>query len=118
MGGSSVYQDTDGSVLWRDQRGGIRTASPSSTLARTDHEDCESRLAAALDKIANLQTALLTGRKIGTAVGIIMATYRITDDAAFDMLAVASQRTSKKLRDVAQDVIDTGQLNWGPGQSE
>jgi hypothetical protein len=59
---------------------------------------------------ANLQIALTSNRRIGTAVGILMAHRRITDAAAFDLLRVTSQRTHRKLRDIADDVVLTGAL--------
>jgi AmiR/NasT family two-component response regulator len=40
-----------------------------------------------------------------------MAMNKITKDQAFDALRVASQHSHRKLRDVAQDVIDTGTLD-------
>lgn len=61
----------------------------------------------------NLQVALASNRRIGTAVGILMAQRRITDDAAFDLLRVTSQRTHRKLRDIAEDVVLTGALPGG-----
>ena len=37
---------------------------------------------AARAKIRNLEAALVTARRIGTAVGIVMATYKVTDTPA------------------------------------
>jgi AmiR/NasT family two-component response regulator len=70
-------------------------------------------LHAARQKIANLEVALTTARVISMAVGVLMATFKITDEASFDMLVIASQNTHRKLRDIAQEVVDTGTLNWG-----
>jgi hypothetical protein len=63
---------------------------------------------AAEDTVANLQLALATNRRIGTAIGILMAHRRITDEAAFDLLRDASQRTHRKLREIADEVVLTG----------
>jgi hypothetical protein len=60
--------------------------------------------------VANLQLALASNRRIGTAIGILMAHGRITDDAAFDLLRMASQGTHRKLRDIADEVVHTGAL--------
>lgn len=57
---------------------------------------------------ANLQIALSSNRRIGTAIGILMAHRRITDTAAFELLRDASQRGHRKLRDIAEDVVLTG----------
>lgn len=73
------------------------------------------RLGAALecarDKVSNLTVALESNRHIGQAVGILMATYKLTDAQAFDLLRGASQYTHRKLRDVAEDVCTTGTLD-------
>jgi GAF domain-containing protein len=61
----------------------------------------------------HLQTALASNRSIGTAVGILMATYKVTQDQAFDLLRMASQHSHRKLNDIARDVADTGTLDIG-----
>lgn len=65
---------------------------------------------AALDRttIANLDVALATCRRIGAAIGIIMATRKVTEEQAFHVLRIASQHQNRKLRDVADDVLRTG----------
>ncbi len=62
----------------------------------------------------NLQRALSTNRDIGTAIGVLIAQYKLTRDQAFDLLRIASQNTNRKLHDVALDVIDTGALDVTP----
>lgn len=62
------------------------------------------------EKIANLEYALTSSRQIGTAVGVLMSQYRVTNDHAFDMMRWASQNGHRKLREVADDVILTGDL--------
>ncbi len=66
-------------------------------------------------KAANLQAALDNSRQIGAAVGILMARECITADADFDRLRRASQNGDRKLRDVADDVVFTGQAPPLPG---
>lgn len=53
-----------------------------------------------------LLQALETRDIIGQAKGVLMAGEGCTPDEAFDMLRRASQRTHRKLRDVAQEVVD------------
>jgi hypothetical protein len=60
------------------------------------------------DKAGHLLRALESNREIGVAVGILMAQHRLTREQAFDVLRLASQRTNRKLVDVASDVADTG----------
>jgi hypothetical protein len=39
-----------------------------------------------------------------------MARMLVTREQAFDLMRIASQRTNRKLRDIAADVLDTGTL--------
>jgi GAF domain-containing protein len=66
------------------------------------HEDEERRA-------DNLSTALATREVIGQAQGILMERERISGAQAFDVLRRASQHLNRKLRDVAQDLVDTGE---------
>jgi signal transduction histidine kinase/DNA-binding response OmpR family regulator len=68
-------------------------------------------LSQAENKVTNLRTALATNRQIGAAIGVIMATEKLTDEQAFLRLRTASQQTHRKLRDLADDVIYTGRLD-------
>ena len=61
-------------------------------------------------QISGLEQALASNRAIGTAIGILMATRRVTQDRAFDLLRVVSQRTNRKLREIADEVVLTGAL--------
>lgn len=68
-------------------------------------------------EVANLGAALGSSRQIGTAIGILMARYKVTSERAFGLLSEASQHVNRKLRDVASDVALTGELPPldGPG---
>ena len=59
---------------------------------------------------ANLRIALDTSRTIGEGIGIIMARHKLTETAAFDRLLQASKSTNTKLRNVAEAVLQTGEL--------
>ena len=86
------------------QQGDMSTAVDDDlllTLARLDQE------------VRSLQAALLSNRRIGVAVGIVMSELRVTETAAFEALRRISMDTNRKLRDVAEDVIDTGALTGG-----
>jgi len=52
-----------------------------------------------------LRQAVETREVIGQAKGIIMAQRRCTRDEAFDVLRRASQRTNRKLRDIAAELV-------------
>jgi len=58
----------------------------------------------------HLERALASSRQIGAAMGILMATRRLTEQQAFDELRTASQHSHRKLRDVAEEVLLTGAL--------
>ncbi len=61
----------------------------------------------------NLQAATVNRDVIGMAKGILIERYKITADAAFMVLSNASQKANRKLADVAQDLVDTGDLPDG-----
>jgi hypothetical protein len=61
-------------------------------------------------EIEHLQTALQSSRRIGVAIGILMARRQLTYDQAFAQLVNASQHLNVKLRDIARAVAETGQL--------
>jgi GAF domain-containing protein len=56
-------------------------------------------------RASQLEQGLATNREIGAAVGILMATHRISQDEAFDLLSKASQRLNRKLRDIATGIV-------------
>jgi len=69
--------------------------------------------ATSADKAHHLTLALQSNRRIGMAVGILMALHRLDEGQAFDLLRVASQHRHQKLRQVAEEVILTGAVpNW------
>jgi AmiR/NasT family two-component response regulator len=70
--------------------------------------DLEAELARERIRSANLQNALATSRCIGMAIGIVMERYKLTDEDAFMLLVRASQRTQRKLRDIAEHLVLTG----------
>lgn len=65
---------------------------------------------AAARKVENLEIALESSRHIGTAMGILMGRQLLTQDQAFDRLRAASQHLHRKLRDIAEEVIQTGEV--------
>ena len=55
----------------------------------------------------HLRAALESRELIGQAKGILMEREKCSADEAFGILRGVSQRTNRKLRDVAQDVVDS-----------
>jgi hypothetical protein len=82
----------------------LLAAQAASALSRAD----------AAQEADQLQQALDTGRDIATAIGILMASHMLSREAAFDMLRIVSQTGHRKLRELARDVVDTGQLELPP----
>jgi GAF domain-containing protein len=86
-----------------DRAKGVILASLAglAVSAAHSHEDEERRA-------DHLNAALATREVIGQAQGILMERERISPTQAFDVLRRASQHLNRKLRDVAQDFVDTG----------
>jgi len=61
----------------------------------------------------NLQIALEARAVIDQAKGILMERHRLTADAAFQALAQVSMRTNTKVREIAEQVVRTGQFDAG-----
>jgi AmiR/NasT family two-component response regulator len=82
----------------------VLVSEPTSPTASRDELD------RAQEQIRNLTIALTTSRRIGIAIGILMATGKLTEDQAFDQLVGLSQSTHEKLRDIADRVVLTGSV--------
>ena len=72
---------------------------------------------AAVQRAVHLNHGLESRDVIGQAKGVLMERYRITADAAFGILARASQDTHRRLRDVAALVTETGETPQPRGGS-
>jgi AmiR/NasT family two-component response regulator len=64
----------------------------------------------AREKATQLESALASNREIGLAMGVLMTSFKLTREQAFDLLRIVSQHTHRKLRDVATEVADTGTI--------
>jgi GAF domain-containing protein len=65
---------------------------------------------AALRKVAHVHTAMQSRHVIGMAQGILMERHRITQQQAFMVLAKYSQNHNEKLRVVAAQLVEAGEL--------
>ncbi|WP_246080213.1 GAF and ANTAR domain-containing protein [Modestobacter altitudinis] len=62
-------------------------------------------------KLADGQQAALASRAvIEQAKGVLIERYKVTPDHAFRLLVLASMNANRKLRDVAEDLVHTGEL--------
>lgn len=84
-----------------------RSSQDVTELAAADPAPLDPHAAARRDE--NLLAALESRELIGQAQGILMERWRITADEAFEHLRVASQLSNRKLRDIAFDLVQTGE---------
>jgi GAF domain-containing protein len=64
----------------------------------------------ARDMADNLQLALESRAIIDQAKGVLIERHKLTPDQAFQMLARASMHTNRKVRDIADHLVHTGEL--------
>lgn len=62
------------------------------------------------DQVVHLQEALRTSRMIGAAIGMVMATRKVSEVEAFARLNGASQNSNRKIRVVANEVVSSGEV--------
>jgi GAF domain-containing protein len=72
----------------------------------------------ARDMADNLQAALETRAVIDQAKGVLIERYKLTPDQAFQLLAQASMRANRKVRDIADELVRTGELPVVPPRAE
>jgi AmiR/NasT family two-component response regulator len=89
---------------------GLRVVGPRQPVEQT-YAELAARIAHLEAQVDTLQQALKTNRRIGAAIGVLMAVRKVTYDNAFLLLKSASQTSNVKLRDVAEDVLLTGTLD-------
>ena len=98
----NLYTDLAGASSGMDvQAAGLAAAVISLVLTAINQRE----------QLRNLEVALTTSRSIGAAIGILMHRHRLTYDQAFDAMRHVSQHTHRRLRDIASDVVHTGDLS-------
>lgn len=63
------------------------------------------------EHVEHLQEALRTSRRIGAALGIIMTDRLVSEADAFEILRTASNNNNCKVRDLADDLVLTGDVS-------
>jgi len=84
---------------------------------RANHELARLRQSAvdqAEERAGQIREALDSNRVIGTAVGILMAKYKLTAAQGFQLLVSASQHSNRKLRDLAADTVQNQKMPLRP----
>jgi len=72
----------------------------------------------ARDMADNLRAALESRAVIDQAKGVLMERYRLTPDQAFQLLARASMKANRKVRDIADELVRTGELPGAQPRSD
>ncbi|KGH45104.1 hypothetical protein IN07_19320 [Modestobacter caceresii] len=88
----------------------LASSREETAVSRAETATSREETAAARVRVADLEAALRSARTIGMAMGILMSSRRIPEQAAFDALVNASQHQNRKLREVAEDVVLAGRL--------
>lgn len=73
--------------------------------ARTAHSDLDECQA----EVEDLKAALQSRPVIDQAKGVLVAETGCTPDEAFGLLSTASQRANRKVRDIAEAIVDGAQ---------
>ena len=68
----------------------------------------------ARDRADHLQAALESRAVIDQAKGVLIERYKMTPDQAFQLLARASMNANRKVRDIADNLVRTGELPGVP----
>src|SRR2546430_1515432 len=113
--------------LWVDEQAlGTLSLYARDPSAFSDLDERITTMFAALAALAladalraeQMRAAVLNRDLIGQAKGILMERHRITADAAFALLAEASQRKNVKLTEVAAYLVETGDRIGSPGPGQ
>lgn len=95
---------------YSDQANAFAAKELERALVLATHAGVALDAALAEDRARNLEKALSSSRSIGAAIGVLVERHRLTEDVAFGVLRLASQHTNRKLADVAQRLVATGEL--------
>jgi hypothetical protein len=92
----------------RDRPSGLHAVVPRTSAdaaSATEYED--DRVQALELEVAQLRTAMSSRAVIEQAKGVLMLLTGFADQAAFDLLTHISSHTHRKVRDIAQDLVDS-----------
>lgn len=103
--GLNVYAPTARAFTDDDRRAVMEFAGYAG-VALTNMDTLED----ARELAQNLQTAMESRSVIEQAKGILIERHKVTADQAFRLLVEASMHTNRKVRDLAEDLVITGEL--------
>jgi GAF domain-containing protein len=104
-GGLNIYA-REAHAFDADARSAATRFGPYAAVAAGNLHAYQS----ARDMAGNLQGALEFRAVIDQAKGVLIERYKLTPDRAFELLAQASMRANRKVRDIAEELVHTGQL--------
>jgi GAF domain-containing protein len=93
-----------------DSRAAAQSFGPHAAVAAGNLYAYQS----ARDMADNLQAALESRAVIDQAKGILIERHKLTPDQAFQLLGQVSMNTNRKVRDVADQLVHTGELPVRP----
>ena len=104
-----------------DRIGGVLSVYSTTPAAFTDDDEAVAHILARHAAVAvasareeeNLAHAVDARKLIGQAMGILMERFDLDEDRAFEVLKRYSQDGNIKLREVAQQLVDTRKLPRG-----
>lgn len=96
VGALNLHCDTAGRLTDQDAESGTILATFASSAVMT---------IAAREEAMGLSRALANSREIGKAIGLVMASHKITDQEAFELLRKTSQDMNVKVADLAAEVV-------------
>jgi GAF domain-containing protein len=100
IGALNLYAEAPGAFTDTHEKGVLVFAEQASIALANAQVYWDAR-----ELSENLSAAIKTRETISQAVGIVMATGGRSPDEAFQVLANASQRENRKVRDIAADIV-------------
>jgi hypothetical protein len=95
-------------ILSSTQAGFFNEQSLSLGAIFADHASVALAAATVADRAARMELTLSSNRRIGIAIGMMLARYRCTEEQAFALLESSSQASGRTTLELAEQVIGTG----------
>ncbi len=102
IGALNIYSTEPAAFASQDSEEAA-TAVAEAVAVAVANADAHDRLA---EHAQNMRLAMESRAVIEQAKGVLMAQRRVDPDSAFELLREASQRYNRKLREIAQGIVD------------
>ncbi len=88
---------------------GTPAGNPPAAARRAEHlRDGQRDHDPNIELLLELEQAVVSRTVVGRAQGILMERHHLTAEQAFTRLRITSQHLNRKLREVAEELVDTG----------